>query len=409
MKFELPRGVRDIEPEEYKQINYLRDKFLETARLFDFKIMEPSPLEMLATLEAKSGEAIKNEIYAFKDKGNRDIALRFDLTVGITRYVTSRRDLSLPAKFGSFANVWRYDEPQLGRYRWFHQWDIEIYDNFNTESDAEVIEFTYRFMDSVGLTGIRIEINDREMLEGYLSKLGIENDKEEYFRAIDKVSKKSREELLEEYSMLDRDKLIELLDLSKEKITLDKLEAFDTKSIETLLDSLKSRNVKNIEINLGIVRGLDYYSSIVFEVFSNKSKNAIVGGGRYDKLPQVFNRKDLGATGAAGGVERISSLLKSKEDAIEKLYIAYTKDLKKSAIELASILRREGIIAVAELSNRSLRKQLDYAVKNNFTKVVIVAEKEFNANKVIVKDLRNNEERVISIDELNIECSSKHD
>jgi histidyl-tRNA synthetase len=401
MKFELPRGIRDIEPDEYKQINYLKDKFLDTARLFDFKIMEPSPIEMLATLEAKSGPMIKNEIYAFKDKGNRDIALRFDLTIGITRYVTSRRDLSLPAKFGSFANVWRYDEPQLGRYRWFHQWDIEIYDNFNIESDAEVIEFTEHFMNNIGLSDIRIEINDREMIEGYLREMGITDNIDEYFRAIDKASKKSRDELLEEYAMLDKDKLFALLDLSKESVSIDRLKELksDTKRIEELLDSLKSRNVKNVKVNIGIVRGLDYYSSIVFEVFSNESKNAIVGGGRYDKLPQVFNRKDLGAVGAAGGVERILSLLKEREEIIEKVYLAYTKDLKNDAIELASILRRKGIVAVAELGSRQLKKQLEYAVKNNFNKVVILAEREFAEKKVILKDLTKKEEVLIDRDE----------
>ncbi|RMF31784.1 MAG: histidine--tRNA ligase [Candidatus Nitrosothermus koennekii] len=399
MKFELPRGIRDIEPDEYNRINYLRDKFLDTAKLFDFKIMEPSPIEMLATLEAKSGPMIKNEIYAFKDKGNRDIALRFDLTVGITRYVTSRRDLSIPAKFGSFAGVWRYDEPQLGRYRWFHQWDIEIYDNFNTESDAEVIEFTEHFMNKIGLTGIRIEINDREMLENYLKGLGV-NSIDEYFRAVDKASKKSKEELLEEYSMLDSNILEQLLALSKESITLDRLKELkmDSNRIEQLLDSLKSRDVKNVKINLGIVRGLDYYSSIVFEVFSNESKNAIVGGGRYDKLPKVFNRDDLGATGAAGGIERILSLLKEEKEVEEKVYVAYTHDkLKNNAISLASILRKKNIITSSELGKRSLRKQMDYALKNNFTKVIILAEREYNDNKIILRDLSKKEEEIIDM------------
>lgn len=399
MKFELPRGIRDIEPDEYNRINYLRDIFLDTAKLFDFKIMEPSPIEMLATLEAKSGPMIKNEIYAFKDKSNRDIALRFDLTVGITRYVTSRRELSIPAKFGSFAGVWRYDEPQLGRYRWFHQWDIEIYDNFNTESDAEVIEFTEYFMNKIGLTGIRIEINDREMLENYLKGFGV-NDIDEYFRAIDKASKKSEEELLEEYSMLDSNILEQLLALSKESITLDRLKELkmDCNRIEQLLDSLKSRDVKNVKINLGIVRGLDYYSSIVFEVFSNESKNAIVGGGRYDKLPKIFNRDDLGATGAAGGIERILSLLKEGKKEEEKVYVAYTHDkLKNNAISLASILRKKNIIASSELGKRSLRKQMDYALKNNFTKVIILAEREYYNNKIILRDLSKKEEEMIDI------------
>ncbi|MDQ3851714.1 MAG: ATP phosphoribosyltransferase regulatory subunit, partial [Thermoproteota archaeon] len=159
--------MRDLDPEEYANINYVRDRFFEIARLFNFQLTEPSPLEMLATLEAKSGAAISNEIYAFKDKGGREVALRFDLTIGLTRYVESRRDLKMPVKLASFAGVWRYDEPQAERYRYFHQWDIEVYGPFNQESDAEVIEFVYTFFRTLGLK-VGIEINDRQFLEQYI-------------------------------------------------------------------------------------------------------------------------------------------------------------------------------------------------------------------------------------------------
>ena len=123
MKLELPRGLRDIEPEEFKKVEWLREKFMETLDLFGFNKMELSPIENLSTLETKSGPSIVNEIYYFKDKAQRDLGLRFDLTVGISRYISSRRDLEFPIKIGSFSGVWRYDEPQHGRYRWFYQWD----------------------------------------------------------------------------------------------------------------------------------------------------------------------------------------------------------------------------------------------------------------------------------------------
>src|SRR5688572_4709658 len=137
--------MRDLEAQEFADISFVRDKFFETARAFNFRLMEPSPLELLSTLEAKSGAEISSEIYAFKDKGDREVALRFDLTIGLTRYVAQRRDLKLPVKVASFAGVWRYDEPQAGRFRYFHQWDVEIYGPFSIESDAEVIEFVSSF------------------------------------------------------------------------------------------------------------------------------------------------------------------------------------------------------------------------------------------------------------------------
>ena len=127
MKFDLPRGMRDIETDEYENINLIKNAFYESAKVFNFNIMEPSPLELLSTLESKSGPGIINEIYNFIDKGNRKVALRFDLTIGLTRFFVSRRDLKIPTKIASFGGVWRYDEPQSGRYRFFHQWDIEIY------------------------------------------------------------------------------------------------------------------------------------------------------------------------------------------------------------------------------------------------------------------------------------------
>ena len=146
MKFLLPRGMRDIESNEFENINLIRNTFIESAKIFDFMIMEPSPLELLSTLEAKSGPLIINEVYNFTDKGGREIALRFDITIGLTRYFASRRDLKIPAKIVSFGGVWRYDEPQAGRYRFFHQWDIEVYGPSSIEADAEIIEFTSIFL-----------------------------------------------------------------------------------------------------------------------------------------------------------------------------------------------------------------------------------------------------------------------
>ena len=127
MKLELPRGMRDIQPSEHKEIEFIREKFILIVKKFNFQLMDPSPIEMLSTLSAKGGPAIIADTYNFVDKGGRHIALRFDYTVGLSRYVSTRRDLKFPAKLASFGGVWRYDEPQMGRYRYFHQWDVEIF------------------------------------------------------------------------------------------------------------------------------------------------------------------------------------------------------------------------------------------------------------------------------------------
>ncbi|MEK6966319.1 MAG: ATP phosphoribosyltransferase regulatory subunit, partial [Thermoproteota archaeon] len=327
---ELPRGMKDFEQDELEKIELVRKKFLEISEFFGFKRIEPSPIELLSTLEAKSGSTIRDEIYYFKDKGERDVALRFDFTVGLTRYVVSQKSLKLPAKISSFGGVWRYDEPQKGRYRFFHQWNIEIYGKPSIESEAEVIEFTSRLFDTLGLKHIIIDINHRSLVESYIkSVLGTEDKVKisDILRAVDKISKKSKNEILSEYQKkgYSKEKLEKILEFSKIKGSLNEVEKkFDVSKLESwsdlknLWDSLQNRDVKNIRINFGIVRGLDYYSGMVFEVFDEKSDlGALAGGGRYDSLAKAFGREDLGATGVAGGVERI--ILTMEEQGIAKL------------------------------------------------------------------------------------------
>jgi len=421
LRFELPRGMRDIEDEEYMLIEHARDRFIESARLFNFSMVEPSPIELLSTLEAKSGPMIADEIYAFKDKAGRDIALRFDLTVGITRYVAGRRDLKMPIKLAAFGPVWRYDEPQMGRYRWFHQWDVEIYDNFSIESDAEVIEFTKHYLNSLGIQA-RIEVSDRRMLEGMIRRrLGIEDEHQvlEMLRAVDKLSKKSRDAILQEYASkgIDAERLRLLLDVAGLKGSLDdvlksdhlKGMDVDTSRLTALIDSLKARGVSDVVVNMSIVRGLDYYSSIVFEVFSGKSNLALVGGGRYDILPEVFGRKDMGATGAAGGVERLILLLKDihgegdglimHSKNMASIFIAYADDgLRSKAVMLASDLRRKGV--KSECIAASLKRQLDYASSKGYRFAAILTDRMGKEKMVTLRNMVDGSEKVIMIDKL---------
>jgi histidyl-tRNA synthetase len=414
VKLELPRGMRDIESEDLSSINFVRQKFFETARLFNFRIMEPSPLEMLSTLEAKSGASISNEIYTFKDKGERDVALRFDLTIGLTRYVVARRDLKMPAKIAAFAGVWRYDEPQAGRYRYFHQWDIEVYGPFSQESDAEVIEFVSVFFRKLGLD-VSIQINDRQLVEEYIRKiLGITDEDKmlEMFRAVDKVPKKGAQGVIAEYKdAIEPAKLQSLIEFSNvtgsagqviEKAdSVKDLQAW--KTLSGLMNSLASRGVRNVTINLGIVRGLDYYSGVVFEVFDTSSEGeggsggALVGGGRYDRLTEAFGRKDIGATGAAGGIERIVlALQKHKIHQVSMtpiVFVTYaTPDMKQKVIEIVSTLRNAGITTDYDILGRALRKQLDDASTKGAAVTIIVAPGDLAENKVTIKLMKDSSE-----------------
>lgn len=410
MKLELPRGMRDLDSNEFFNINYIEEQFLDVLNLFNFKFMEPSPLEMLSTLETKSGATISNEIYSFVDKGARNVALRFDLTIGLTRFVVSRRDLKLPAKVAAFAGVWRYDEPQAGRYRYFHQWDVEIYDSFTHESDAEVIEFVSLFFKKLGLDVI-IDINDRQLMEEIVkNRLHVQEESSilEMFRAVDKVPKKGSARVLQEYSsIIEPSKLQRLIDISTSKGTIDQVledskanveELKSWNNLTDLLDSLSARGVKNARVNLGIVRGLDYYSGVVFEAFDPSIDiGALVGGGRYDRLTGAFGRKDIGATGAAGGVERITfalqkhGILRSKPRPL--VFVAYTSNtVYKNTLELVSKLRNNGIIADYDMQGKALRKQLDEASTKHALVTIIVAPDEIKNGMVTMRTMKDGTE-----------------
>ena len=410
--------MKDFEAEELSKIELVREKFIQTAKLFSFQLMDPSPIESLSTLEAKSGPAIKEEIYYFKDKGEREVALRFDFTVGLTRFVSSQQSLKLPAKFGSFGGVFRYDEPQKGRYRFFHQWNIEIFGKPSLESEAEVVEFASRLFDSLNLQNIEIQINHRKLVESFIRNNYPYFDPKQQdkvfgdsFRLVDKVAKKSKEELLKEYEHMPHEFAESLLDFASIKGTPEEIESkTDVTVLESwgylkqLWNSLQNRSVNNISINFGIVRGLDYYSGTVFEVFDKQSKlGALAGGGRYDALTKAFGREDIGATGIAGGVERM--ILTMDEQGIsntttkQKISILYINDeTQKHAMKIASQLRAKNIQIDIDLVGRQLKKQMESASDSKFA--IIIGPKELEQNQVVLRNMIDRTESQIKLDEL---------
>ena len=413
---DLPRGMKDFDSNEMTKIEFVRQKFLETAVIFGFKLMEPSPIELLSVLEAKSGPSIKDEIYQFQDKGDREVALRFDFTVGLTRYATSQKTLKLPAKLSSFGGVWRYDEPQKGRYRFFHQWNIEIFGNLNLDYDAEIIEFTSRFFDNLTMENIIIDINHRKLVQSYINQLFESNESSllnDIFRAVDKIQKKSKNEILQEYTKkgYSSEKLEKILEFSKIKGTPSEIQNnFDVSDLDgwdelvTLHDSLKHRGIDNIRINFGIVRGLDYYSGIVFEAYDTTSDlGALVGGGRYDSLPNTFGRNDFGATGVAGGVERIILCLDAQNvsyipsyDTVSVLYS--NEELKLEAVKTTSKLRNLGIPTNIDLNGKSLKKQMEISSSSKFS--IIFAPQEFSEKQVVLRNMVDRTEKRVSLEEL---------
>lgn len=411
---ELPRGMKDFDGEENANIEHIRHHFKKLSNLYGFSFMDPSPIELLSTLETKSGPGIRDEIYYFKDKGDREVALRFDFTMGLTRYAAAQKSMKLPAKISAFGGVFRYDEPQKGRYRYFHQWDIEIYGKPHLESESEIIEVTSRLFDSLLLKDITIDVNHRNLVESYINKIFDSKEPQlvaDILRAVDKIAKKSKESILKEFQEkgYETEKIEKILEFSQIKGTITEVEKiFDTTQLESwdelkeLFGSLENRGVSNVRINFGIVRGLDYYSGIVFEVFDkNSTLGALAGGGRYDTLTKAFNREDIGATGVAGGVERI--ILTMQEQKIipeilqKRVAVLYINDeMQKVAHSIASLLRLNNIPTDIDLAGRNMKKQMDIATNARFS--IIVGPQELEQGNVVLKDMINGTEGTISLE-----------
>ena len=408
--------MKDFEGEENANIEHIRNHFKKLSNLYGFSFMDPSPIELLSTLETKSGPGIRDEIYFFKDKGDREVALRFDFTMGLTRYAAAQKSIKLPAKISAFGGVFRYDEPQKGRYRYFHQWDIEVYGKASLESESEIIEITSRLFDSLLLKDITIDINHRNLVESYINKIFDSKDPElvaDIFRAVDKIAKKSKEQILKEFQEKGyaTEKLEKILEFSQIKGSIADVEkVFDVSQLESwdelkaLIDSLDNRGVSNVRINFGIVRGLDYYSGVVFEVFDkNSTLGALAGGGRYDTLTKAFNREDIGATGVAGGVERIILTMQEqkiiseiKQKRVAVLYI--NEEMQKVAHSITSLLRLNNIPTDIDLAGRNMKKQMDIASNSQFA--IIVGPQELENGNVVLKDMVNGTEGIISLEKL---------
>jgi histidyl-tRNA synthetase len=407
-----------MDSDETNRRLWLYEKIREVVRTYGFQMVEPATIENLETLEAKSGPAIRNEIYWFKDKNGRNLGLRFDLTVGLARMVASRSDLPEPIKFATIGGNWRYDEPQFGRYRYFTQWDVEIFGTENTLADAEVICVGADILDSVGLKDYVIRISNRRLTEAYLKQLGVRSASslETCLRTIDKLRKVSRSQLEKEFqaakvrkSVIDAIFSFVSLNGSPANV-LAGLENFRFKEenarkgleeLKSLADGLSSfGRLESCAYDLSIVRGIGYYDGIVFEAFDKGAEDvgSIFGGGRYDHLCKTYGKRDIPATGVAGGIERLMiSLERGKlfpqAQFGAKVFVATVQEnLRQEAAKLARILRGNGIATEVDLKTRALGKQLEYANAIKVPYLIVLGPKEFQSQTVKVKDMATRSE-----------------
>lgn len=399
------RGMHDILPEDEIAYKKILAAIEEGYKKYGFDPVSHPAIERLETLEAKSGEGIKTEIFRMNDD---ELGLRFDLTVPLARMMAEHLELPLPFKRYCIEKVWRREEPQYGRKREFIQADADIIGSESIECEAELIACASDILESLGISEYSIYINNRKLLVGILNSIGIDNDKvDDVIRIIDKLDKKSEEEVikeLEENEFSNGKQIIQMFEHD-----LEYYERIDScrqavEEIKHLFKLLQMYNIDNCKFNPSLARGLGYYTGIIYEIKSyDKRLGTIVAGGRYDGLIGVYAGRKMPAVGISFGIDRLIVLLKDKlahGKTYTDIVIINVKESNKAAcIKYAQVMRKEGIRVRIDLMGRNMRKQLEYAAAVGARFVGIVGEKEQTTENITIKNMETGEQNTMSIQE----------
>ncbi|MEW6295333.1 MAG: histidine--tRNA ligase [Candidatus Diapherotrites archaeon] len=425
MELMLPKGTRDFLPEE----KILREKIIrqlkEVFELYGFSPIETPAIERFEVLASKyaGGEEILKETFKLKDQGQRELGLKYDLTVPLARVIGMNPNLKMPFKRYQIEKVWRDGPITTSRYREFYQCDVDVVGSSSMMADAEILKITSTSLEKLGLE-YEIKVNNRKILDGLMQDLGI---REEYWNSIllsldkiEKIEKKEVERELEEKG-LEEKKIKALFEfcsikgsngeiIARAKKTVKSKEGIEgIKELEELLDYCKEFKVNNLYITYSLVRGLSYYTSTVFEAVLSKSKvkSSIAGGGRYDNMIGAFleGSKEFPAVGIAFGLDRIYDALMEKglkaEKTNTKIYvIPIGTEAEKKAIELAERMREKGINSDIDLLKRGISKNLDYASRQGIPFVALLGENELKEECLKLRDMKTGKEEKIKLNEL---------
>lgn len=411
MAFMNVRGTRDFLPEEEIARRRMIDIIRETYEEFGFSPLDTPALETAEVLLAKS-QSIRDEIYIFKDKGGREIGLRFDLTVPLARVMAQNPQLPLPFRRYALGKVWRYDRPQSGRYREFLQADVDIVGSPEILADAETVWAGTTALKRVGTPPFKVYINNRKLVEGWALKVHLKGDDLiEFLRTIDKWFKIGEDGVREELERKNLEGFLELYaDLLVEEPsdlpTENSLMSEAQDELIQLSNYLQDFGVPFV-FDARIVRGLDYYTGNVFETYVNNIDWGSIGsGGRYDELISLLSGRDIPAVGYSIGVDRLFSLLLQggylrKERTVTKVFVAPVKrEVLPYALKVLKVLRENNIPSEIDVMGRKLRKQLEYASSLDIPYVLIVGEEEERTNTVKLKNMEDRSEESVPLEEL---------
>ncbi len=421
INLESLKGTYDRYPSEWATWKYLIEVVEETAEEFGFRQIDPPTIERQELWTEKEEDSVTDEMYAFTDKGENEITLVPEETPTRARLVQKRKDLKTPVKWYNTGKRWRYEDVTKGRDREFRQTDFDIFGIESVEADAEVIAAAATIYKKLDLDDrVKFLINDRALLESILEAHGIK-ETEAAMKVVDDKEKLETEEFLED--LMDRgltreeaEQVDELTDISGP--ILENIEELRQKApeevqervnrMESLGEALESYGVAEMcRFDLSIVRGLAYYTGLVFEAFDSEGElRALFGGGRYDELVGDFGDRDVPAVGFAFGYSPTIELLKKegrhplREVETDVYVLSVSESVRDTALDYATRLRKEGLSVETDLAGRGFGSQLGYADDMNAKRVLIVGERDLENDEVTMKHMDSGEEENLDKDKV---------
>ena len=442
----IPKGTRDFSPVEMAKRNYIFNTIREVYHLYGFQQIETPAMEMLSTLMGKYGEEGDKLLFKIQNSGDyfsgltdeellsRNAAklaskfcekgLRYDLTVPFARYVVMHREeISFPFKRYQIQPVWRADRPQKGRYREFYQCDADVVGSDSLLNEVELMQIVDTVFTRFGIR-VSIKLNNRKILSGIAEIIGESDKIVDITVAIDKLDKiglenvnaELRDKGIGEEAISKLQPIILLSGSNEEKLATlkDVLAGSETgmkgvEECEFILTTLKQLSLKNeMELDLTLARGLNYYTGAIFEVKAlDVQIGSITGGGRYDNLTGIFGLPGVSGVGISFGADRIFDVLNQLElypreavDNTRLLFINFGQREAAFSMEVLQRVRAAGICAELFPDSAKMKKQMNYANAKGIPFVALVGENELNEGKVTLKDMATGEQRLLTPDEL---------